>query len=91
MIKLNEIKFIDIYSKNQLKQFHLRQQLRITINDKNNFNNQKTIANDEKINLNDFFQNLFSETLQTAISSNQTFAIIIFNRNHFKMKTIEIN
>ena len=69
-MKLNKIKFIDIYSKNRLKQFHSRLQLKIIIDDKNNFNNQKTIVNDEKIDLNDFFQNLFSETLQTAISSN---------------------
>ena len=91
LMKLNEIKFIDIYWKNWLKQFHSKQQLKITIDDENNFNNQKTIVNDEKIDSNDFFQNLFSETLQAAISSNQTFAIVIFNRNHFKMKTIEIN
>ena len=65
--------------------------MRITTDDENNFNNQKTIVNDEKIHSNDFFQNLFFETLQAAILSNQTFAIIIFNRNHFKMKTIEIN
>ena len=91
MIKLNEIKFINIYSKNRLKQFHSKQQLKITTDDKNNFNNQKTIVNDEKIDSNDFFQNLFSETLQTAILSNQTFAIIIFNQNHSEIKTIEIN
>ena len=91
LMKLNEIKFTDIYSENRLKQFHSKQQLKITTNDENNFSNQKTIANNEKTDSNDFFQNLFSETLQTAISSNQTFAIVIFNRNHFRMETIEIN
>ena len=47
-MKLNEIKLIDIYSENQLKQFHPRQQLRITTDDEDNFSNQKTIANNEK-------------------------------------------
>ena len=78
LVELNEIQLVEIYFENRLKIFHIRQQLNLSFNDNlsNNFfniddssniNNQETIVNVKKTNLNDFFQNFTSKQLQKTI------------------------
>ena len=92
LAELNEIQLVEIYFENRLKIFHTRQQLNLSldnylnnnfsnINDSSNINNQKTIVNVKKMNLNDSFQNFISEQLQKAIFHEQLFAVVILTSN----------